>query len=136
MSKSPVRVAAIALFLLSPLIGGCSALHARAQGFASDASRIQVVSTQVGGKNVFIPSTIPVAAGEPAVLSIYNTTEAPHGFAIPALGIREVIPVGEEFEIALPALEGPRLFGVRCHLHTAHRTATLLVLPTEDAVQE
>lgn len=134
MPKAPLAALATLFCLIA--LPGCSMLHAQAQGFSSDASRVQVLSTQIGGKNVFIPSTIAVAADQPTVLSIFNTTDAPHGFAIPALGIQRVVPVGEEFEIELPALEGPRLFGVRCHLHTAHRTATLVVLPTEGPAQK
>lgn len=124
-----IPVLACLLLLLAAAAPGCSKLHAHAQGFASDASRVQVVSALVGGKNVYIPSTLAVAAGETTLLSIYNSTDVPHGFAIPALGIQVILPAQQEFEVELPPLEGPRLFGIRCHLHTAHRTATLMVMP-------
>ena len=127
----PKAIAATATTLLCLALAssGCTGGPTGAQGFPSDASSVQVVSTLVGDKNVFIPSTIAVAAGQPTSLSIYNTTDVAHGFAIPALGIQRVLPPREELEVALPALEGPRLFAIRCHLHTAHRTATLLVHP-------
>ena len=75
MSSNLWTAAALAAAAL--VAAGCSHLHARAQGFASDATRVQVLSTQIGGKNVFLPSTIAVAAGVPTVLSLYNTTDAP-----------------------------------------------------------
>ena len=87
------------------------------------------MTTQLGGKNVFIPSTIVVTSGHPVKLSIFNTTDVPHGFAIPALKVSEVLPAQTEHEIELPALEGHQVLQITCHLHTAHRTATLVVLP-------
>ena len=46
-----------------------------------------------------------------------------------ALGIEAIVPVREEFEIALPPLEGGRVLRIHCHLHQAHRSASLVVLP-------
>lgn len=99
------------------------------QGFADDRSVIQVVSTNVQGKNVYIPGTIVVTAGKSQTLQIYNTTDTPHGFNIAGLGVQEVLPPGEEHEIVLSGLEGGNVYQVNCHLHPAHRTGTLLVLP-------
>jgi hypothetical protein len=98
-------------------------------GFTGDTGTVQIVSAEIGGKNVFIPSTIAVKSGAPVTLSIFNTTGKPHGFNIPALGISEVLPVEEEHAIELPALDGHQLLQINCHLHTTHRTATLIVLP-------
>ena len=110
---------------------GAGAAGARAEGYTSDVSTIQVVSTKVGEKNVFIPSTIVVVAGKEQKLSLFNSTDTPHGFAIDGLGIEVVLPVGTEYELTLPALEGGHVYGIRCHLHPPHRTATLVVLPGE-----
>jgi len=116
---------------LVALATGCGApQHAKASGgFADDRSVIQVVSTNVQGKNVYIPSTIVVTAGESQTLQIFNTTEKPHGFSIDGLGIQEVLAPGEEHDVALSGLEGGKVYQVHCQLHPAHRTATLLVLP-------
>ena len=104
---------------------------ARHHGFTSDASPIQVVTTELGGKNVFIPSTIVVTSGQPVKLSIFNTTDVPHGFAIPKLNLADVLPAKAEHEIELPALEGHQILQIKCHLHEKHRTATLVVLPAK-----
>lgn len=104
--------------------GAAGASHHESKGRV-----IQVVTTVVGGKNVFIPSTIVVAQGVPNTLSIFNTADKPHGFRIPALGIEAVLPSREEFEVKLPALEGGEIHEIHCHLHPAHRGATLVVLP-------
>ncbi len=97
-------------------------------GYTSDASTVQIVSALVGGKNVFIPSTVAVVADKPYVLSVYNGTEAPHGFAIDGTEIQVLLEAGQEARIELPPLEGGVLHRIYCHLHGAHRTATLVVL--------
>lgn len=101
---------------------------AHAQG---DLSLIEVVSTNVQGKNVFIPSTIVVAEGKPHTLSIFNTTEVPHGFAIAGLGIEFVLEPGKETVVALPALEDGKIYKVHCQLHPPHRSARLVVIDTD-----
>jgi hypothetical protein len=100
-------------------------------GYSSDVATVQVVSALVGGKNVFIPSTIVVTDGGPRSLSLLNTTEMPHGFAIAALGIETVLPPGEEVVVTLPPLHGGQVLRIHCHLHPPHRAATLVVLPSK-----
>jgi hypothetical protein len=141
-NRQPKSRARLALVLIAVLAAvGCRSSarehhHARHHGFTGDTGTIQVVTTELGGKNVFIPSTIVVTSGHPVTLSIFNTTKVPHGFAIPALGVSEVLPAQEEHEIALPALEPHQVLRITCHLHTAHRTATLVVLPAKKAQGE
>ena len=137
-SNAPTSRAACALALLSLLVAGAGCgghMHdrhyAREHGFSSDTGTVQIVTTQIGGKNVFIPSTIVVTSGHPVKLSIFNTTDVPHGFHIPALNISEVLPAQAEHEIELPALEPNQVLQINCHLHPAHRTATLVVLPAK-----
>ena len=119
--------------LLTALALACASLPAFAEGgFVSDQSVVQMVSTNVQGKNVYIPGTITVVAGKPHTLSIFNTTEVPHGFRIGGLDLETVLPAQEEHELALPALEGGRIYHIHCQLHPAHRTATLVVLPAAE----
>jgi hypothetical protein len=119
--------AAAALALALAAAAGAS--HHEPSEHGSKGRVIQVVTTLVGGKNVFIPSTIVVAPGVANTLSIFNTVDTPHGFRIPALGIEAVLPPQEEFAVELPALEGGKIFEINCHLHPPHRTATLVVMP-------
>jgi heme/copper-type cytochrome/quinol oxidase subunit 2 len=83
----------------------------------------------VGGKNIFIPSTIVVVAGKPQTLSIFNTADKPHGFAIRGLSIEAVLMPGEETRVELPTLKGSEIYTIGCQLHPPHRTATLVVVP-------
>jgi hypothetical protein len=126
-----------ALVVVSALFAaGCAArmemhdLH-HPSGYSSDVSTVQVISALVGGKNVYIPSTIVMTDGGPRTLSVVNTTEMPHGFAIAALGIETVLPPGEEVKIDLPPLQGGQVLRIHCHMHPPHRSATLVVLPSK-----
>lgn len=131
----PFRLASV-LAATAALSAGCAAhremhdVHHHA-GYTSDVTTVQVVSALVGGKNVFIPSTIVVTDGGPRSLSIVNTTEMPHGFAIAALGIERVLAPGEEVQIDLPPLQGGQVLRIHCHMHPPHRAATLVVLPSK-----
>jgi Cupredoxin-like domain len=124
-----------ALFALAvpALLAGCvserSAGHHMRHGFSDDRSVVQVISALVGGKNVFIPSTIVLTEGSGRKLSIFNTTDQPHGFAIPGLGVEVVLPPGQETTVDLPTLEAHRIYAINCQLHPPHRTATLMVVP-------
>jgi hypothetical protein len=114
--------------------GGCASMHAGEHAhhhFQDDrGDTVQVVNTNVGGKNLFIPSTIVVVAGVTKTLSIFNTHDTPHGFKVPGLGIETVLDAGKETTVQLPAsLEGGRVWAVNCHLHPPHRHATIVVLP-------
>jgi heme/copper-type cytochrome/quinol oxidase subunit 2 len=100
-------------------------------GYDDDRSVVQVTTTNVGGKNFFVPSTIVLTAGEGRKLSLFNTTDIPHGFAIPALGVEVIAQPGVETEIALPPLEGRHIHAINCHVHPPHRSATLVVLPAK-----
>lgn len=100
-----------------------------AMGFHDERPVIQVVTTNVGGKNFFVPSTIVVTEGEGRKLSLFNTTDAPHGFQIPSLGIELVLQPGVETPLDLPRLEAGRIYAINCHLHPPHRGAALVVLP-------
>lgn len=125
--------AAVCVALLVASVTGCAGMHRRHMdrryGYTSDADTTQVVTTLIGGKNVFIPSTIVVTSGTPHTLSIFNTTDIPHGFRIPSLGIEAVLPPQQETRVELPALDARQVLRIDCHLHPPHRTATLLVVP-------
>jgi heme/copper-type cytochrome/quinol oxidase subunit 2 len=120
-----LRSSGLALGLLLATSMATAAHHEHAEHQGDPV--IQVISTVVGGKNVFIPSTLVMAAGKPHTLSIFNTTDKPHGFSIPSLKIMEVLPDQVEHEVKLPALEAG-IYPIHSHLHPAHRTATLLVV--------
>ena len=125
-----VWIAPALAFGLAGCVGlGSVAVDADAVGYVDERPVVQVVTTNVGGKNFFVPSSIVVTAGSGRKLSIFNTTDAPHGFAIPSLGIELVLPPGVETPVDLPPLEAGHIYAINCHLHPPHRGASLVVLP-------
>ncbi len=131
MTKARARRFLLALVLLAAgasLACGGRMLR-RHHGFSDDRMSVPVVSGVIGNKNVFVPSTIVVTSGKGRRLSIYNTTDGPHGFQIPALGVELVLMPQEEHAVELPPLEAGHIYDIGCHLHGAHRHATLVVLP-------
>lgn len=133
MSAIAFRGRRALLALVAPaLLLGCISVRdvsVREGAFSSETTQVQVISALVGGKNVFIPSTIVLTSGSGRSLSVFNTTDQPHGFAIPELGIELVLVPGQEHVIELPTLEGGRIHAINCHLHPPHRSATLVVVP-------
>jgi len=103
-------------------------IGAPAVGYADERGSVQMVSAVVGGKNVFIPSTVVLTEGTGRTLSIFNTADTPHGFRIASLGVEAVLEPGKETTVALPPLEGGRIYEVDCQLHPPHRHATLMIV--------
>ena len=104
--------------------------HHEKTGTGAEAP-IQVVSSNVQGKNVYIPSTIVVAEGKSHTLSVFNTTDTPHGFAIEGLGIEAILQPGVETLVELPALEDGKIYRIHCQLHPPHRSGQLVVLDSD-----
>jgi hypothetical protein len=114
-----VRVGAVETGQIGPIPG---------DGYTDERSTVQMVSAVVGGKNVFVPSTVILTQGSGRSLSIFNTADKPHGFTIPSLSVETVLEPGVETVVALPPLEGGRIYEIQCHLHPPHRHATLVVV--------
>jgi heme/copper-type cytochrome/quinol oxidase subunit 2 len=134
MTNSHLSAALAALASIPLLLAGCVSVHdvdASDSGgaFRSDVSVVQIVSTNVQGKNVYIPSTIVITSGRRYKLSIFNTTDTPHGFTIDGTAVQTVLEPQKEQLIELPELEAGRIYAIHCQLHPGHRTATLVVLP-------
>ncbi len=101
-----------------------------ALGFVDDRDAVQVLNTKIGTRVAFVPATIVVTAGTGRKLSIFNDTDAPHGFTIPGLAVERLLNPGEETLVELPTLTSSQIYNIECHLHVPHRHATLVVVPS------
>jgi hypothetical protein len=128
MTHSHLSAVLAALASIPLLLAGCAHDGGHGDAFRSDVSVIQVVSSNVQGKNVYIPSTIVITSGRRYKLSIFNTTDMPHGFTIDGTSVQTVLAPQTEQLIELPELEAGRIYAIHCQLHPAHRTAELVVL--------
>ena len=88
---------------------------------------IEMVSTNVQGKNVYIPGMIVMTAGKPHTITVFNTTDTPHGFTIEGTGVEAVLPPKVEHKVEVPSLR-PGIYRIDCQLHPPHRSAQLLVV--------
>jgi heme/copper-type cytochrome/quinol oxidase subunit 2 len=122
-----IRPVALALAMLAAALPALAEHHEQGDHAAASSDVIQVVSTNVQGKNVYIPATIVVEAGKPAALSVFNTTDTPHGFSIAGAKIEEVLIPGVEHPIQVPALEAG-IYTIHCQLHPPHRNGRLVVI--------
>lgn len=135
MRRAPRALGLASATLASLLALGCVAVapgerheQPHPQGFTDNRSTVQVVNTKIGTKVVFIPSTIVVTEGTGRTLTVFNDTDAPHGFRIPALGVETVLAPGQDTVVALPPLEGGNIYEINCQLHPPHRHASLVVV--------
>ena len=110
-------------------LSGEAASLLTALGFVDDRDVVQVLNVKLGTHVTFVPATIVVTAGTGRKLSIFNDTDAPHGFKIPGLAVEVLLPPGQETLVELPPLVGPQIYAIECHLHVPHRHASLVVLP-------
>jgi heme/copper-type cytochrome/quinol oxidase subunit 2 len=109
------------------LIAGTGLAGAQDPHAAHASGVIQVLSANVQGKNVFIPATIAVVEDEPHTLSVFNSTDTPHGFKIEAAKVETILQPGVETVVELPAMKSG-IYPVTCHLHPPHRGGQLVVL--------
>ena len=118
------------VFLASiALAGGLPALAEHHEGGGEPP--IQMVSTNVQGKNIYVPGTIVMEAGQPRTLQVYNTTDTPHGFSIEEAGVAAILLPGQENRVEVKALS-VGVYRIFCQLHPAHRSAQLLVVAGAD----
>ncbi len=126
------RAVGLASAVLASLLGvacaGAAPGEKRSHGYSDDRSTVQVVNAKIGTKVVFIPSTIVVTEGKGRTLTVFNDTDTPHGFRIPALGVETVLAPGQDTVVSLPPLEGGNIYEVNCQLHPPHRHASLVVV--------
>jgi nitrosocyanin len=81
----------------------------------------------VGGAAGFEPATITVDKGEKVIFTVGNTTEKTHGFTIDGYGVRKEVPAhAAALKVELEASKSGT-YRIRCQLHPAHQTATLVV---------
>jgi len=68
----------------------------------------------------------------PFTITLINKMDADHGFAIDALGVKQVVKAGEEVTISVSSvdvnLHDDRVLKFYCHLHPAHVGGTIVVL--------
>ena len=121
------RIGGVAAAVAVVLVAGAGLAGAQDPHAAHASGAIQVLSANVQGKNVFIPATIAVVEDAPHTLSVFNSTDTPHGFKIDAAGVEVILQPGVETTVELKGMKSG-IYPIHCHLHPPHRGGQLLVL--------
>ncbi|MGH9188660.1 MAG: cupredoxin domain-containing protein [Acidimicrobiales bacterium] len=110
------------------LAGGAIAivLTAAAGCGGGGTERRSISAATVGAAAGFTPPAVTVDKGDTVVLTVGNKTDKTHGFTIDGYGVREEVEALGSKKVELTASKAGT-FRIRCQLHPAHQTATLVV---------
>ncbi len=142
MSKAMLKTMAAIAAVAALMLPGASRI-AMAQGAAPAAApapameepgtrSFTLVSVEVDGAKIWLPSVIAVDQGDKVKLTLKNLVpgaENKHGFTIPAYNIAEVVTRGAEPTTVTFVADKPGVFPYFCQLHAAHIGGSLIVEP-------
>jgi nitrosocyanin len=121
------------LALTTLAIGLAAAATVRADEAAPAPADVTqtLVAVEIDGSKFWLPGTVVATKGQTVRLTLINKIPSDpnqHGFAIPAVGVAEVVNRGETKTVTFTAgKEG--VFPMVCQLHPAHIGGQLVVLP-------
>ena len=121
------------LALTAFAIGLATATVSRAEAPAAAPADVTqtLVAVEIEGSKFWLPGTVVARKGQTVRLTLMNKIPSDpnqHGFAIPAVGVAEVVNRGETKTVTFTAAkEG--VFPMVCQLHPAHVGGQLVVLP-------
>lgn len=133
--KNKLWIAACAAVLLTALASR-QLLSQPAEKAAAPAEKpADISATMVGveyqGVKMWLPGTIFAKKGQTVSIKIINKIPGEgtsHGFAIDAVGVKEVVGQGDTKTIRFTA-DKEGIFPIYCQLHPAHVGGQLVVLP-------
>jgi nitrosocyanin len=128
--KENPTMKALSLVVLGSVLLGPGLLPALAEDKPADVA-LTIVNVEYEGTKIWVPSTIVARKGQTVRLTLINKVPSDpnqHGFAIPAVGVAEVVTRGETKTVTFTA-DKEGVFPTSCQLHPAHVGGQLVVLP-------
>ncbi len=138
MLKTMAAIAAVVALMLPgasriAMAQGAAPAPAAAPAMDEPGTRsFTLVSVEVDGAKIWLPSVIAVDQGDKVKLTLKNLVpgaENKHGFTIPAYNIAEVVTRGAEPTTVTFVADKPGVFPYFCQLHAAHIGGSLIVEP-------
>ncbi|MGA7870221.1 MAG: cupredoxin domain-containing protein [Candidatus Binatus sp.] len=135
--KTMAAIAAVAALMLPSvsriaMAQGAAPSAAAAPAMEEPGTRsFKLVSVEVDGAKIWLPSVIAVEQGDKVKLTLENLVPGAsnqHGFTIPAYNITEVVTRGEPKTVTFVA-DKPGVYQYFCQLHPAHIGGSLIVEP-------
>lgn len=147
MTRIVWKISAAIAITAAFMISGANRI-AMAQGAAPSAAAapateepgtrsFTLVSVEVDGAKIWLPSVIAVEQGDKVKLTLKNLIPGAsnqHGFSIPAYNVTEVVTRGEDKTVTFTA-DKAGVFPYICQLHAAHIGGSLIVEPKKGPVQ-
>jgi nitrosocyanin len=143
MLKTMAAIAIVAVFMFSGASRIATAADAAPSAAAAPAMEepgtrsFTMVSVEVDGAKIWLPSVIAVEQGDKVKLTLKNLVpgaENQHGFTIPAYNIAEVVTRGVPKTITFVA-DKAGVFQFFCQLHPAHIGGSLIVEPKSGPIK-
>ena len=94
---------------------------------AAEAKKFTLINVDLDGTKIWLPSSIMVHQGDDVELTLINKLNDPHGFAIKAFGLEEVVQPKSQVTVTFTASQAGA-YTYSCHLHPPHLGGNILVL--------
>ena len=70
---------------------------------AAEPKKFTLINVDLDGTKIWLPSSIMVQQGDDVELTLINKLEDPHGFAIKAFGLEQVVPPKSQLTVKFTA---------------------------------
>jgi nitrosocyanin len=94
---------------------------------AAEAKKFTLINVDLDGTKIWLPSSIMVQQGDDVELTLINKLDDPHGFAIKAFGLEEVVQPKSQMTVQFTASQAGA-YTYSCQLHPPHLGGNILVL--------
>ena len=94
---------------------------------AAEPKKFTLINVDLDGTKIWLPSSIMVQQGDDAELTLINKLDDPHGFAIKAFGLEQVVQPKSQMTVTFTASQAGAYTYI-CQLHTPHLGGNILVL--------
>ena len=94
---------------------------------AAEPKKFTLINVDLDGTKIWLPSSLMVHQGDDVELTLINKLDDPHGFAIKAFGIEQVVQPKSQMTVRFTASQ-PGVHSYICHLHPPHIGGQILVL--------
>jgi plastocyanin len=121
---------AVVIAVIALVLAGLSFFQSGATGQVpspgTETREFAISSDLVAESNRYFPATLVAFQGDDLVLHVTNRGEIPHGFAIDALDIEEILEPGEARDLTVSSVDAG-VYRYYCHLHAGHIGGQLIV---------
>ena len=94
---------------------------------AAEPKKFTLINVDLDGTKIWLPSSLMVHQGDDVELTLINKLDDPHGFAIKAFGIEQVVQPKSQMTVKFTAAQAGA-YPYICQLHPPHLGGNILVL--------